>query len=425
MDYLIQALTVIALYRVSRLWLSEGSALLASALYALIYSFGPGMVMGQRDCFAVLPLILGTGAMAAGFRAASERRRSMFVLAGGALYAIAAIIRPTFALMIVVPYLSLFDLRKADGRKAFASGVIGFFVPVGLCALPYVLTSHGLTDAYLATVKYNSKVYGDSFLYGNSSKRIWVALIFCLGWGLTMLWHRKRGWRFQESPDSPEEKRFLILSIAALLIGVIVMRRFASYHFNPFFAFCIPVLASILWEWKAKFGKFERGYIAGLVLLATIMFYPFWLAIPFVGSVLHLTNISAVQLGPDEDVRVASYIRQNTSANDTVEVSTFSTPGVRWRIDRPSATRFTTLQPLMVVGPLGTFTDFQQVWRTEYIQRLEHVQPKYYVVYDPVDSLQNISLMKSLMQIDGFPALIDRIYRLDTSFGVYRIFVKK
>src|ERR1035441_8001264 len=30
MDYLFQALTVVALYRVSRLWLSEGSALLAS-----------------------------------------------------------------------------------------------------------------------------------------------------------------------------------------------------------------------------------------------------------------------------------------------------------------------------------------------------------------------------------------------------------
>jgi len=425
MDYLVQALTLIAFYRVSRLWLGEGSALLASVLYALIYAFGPGMVMGQRDCFAVLPLVLGTGAMAMGFRSKSGRSRNMFVIAGGTLYAIATLIRPTFALMIVMPYISLFDLRKAEGRKAFVTGVIGFVIPVGLCMIPYLLTPHGLSEAYLATIRYNNEVYRNHFHFRDSSKRAWIALIFCIGWGLAMLRHRMNGRPFQESPRSPNEKRFLIFSIASLLIGVIVMRRLASYHFVPFFAFCIPVLSSILWEWKARFGKWGRVYIALLVLAAFVMFYPFWLAVPFIGSVLHLPNASAVQLGPEIDVSVASYIEKNTTANDSVEVASYTSPGVHWRIERPSATRFTTIQQLMAIGSLGTYTNFQQRWRAEYVHQLEQVKPKYYVIDNSMDLENNIPTMTELMRLDGFPALIENDYRIDTTIGNYVIYGRK
>jgi hypothetical protein len=79
----------------------------------------------------------------------------------------------------------------------------------------------------------------------------------------------------------------------------------------------------------------------------------------------------------------------------------------------------------MAIGPLGTYTDFQRGWRAEYVQRIERVLPKYYVVENAIDLESNIPTMGELMGLDGFPALINSCYRLDTTIGNYLIFVKK
>jgi len=96
-----------------------------------------------------------------------------------------------------------------------------------------------------------------------------------------------------------------------------------------------------------------------------------------------------------------------------------SSPGVQWRLDRPQATRYTTLTPLTLSRTDGSFTEYQKRWQAEYVARITKFRPMFYVAEDTIDRNGRIATPGMLPAIPGLRPLIDRDYYLDTSIGVY------
>lgn len=427
MELVMQIAIVFSLYALSRLWLSEGASILGCFLYALFYIHGPGQFMGQRDDFAVLPLAWGFTTVILAYRGKTAQSQNALLATAGAMFALATSIRPTLILLLIVPFFTLYDLRKARSRMLLLFELLGFFAIVLLWALPYALAPDGIRQVYLSTIRFNFEVYSHvPFHFHDISNRSLLVVAFLLWWGIVMILHRRRGTHFSEAPHWHEEKRFMIASFAALLIGVIVMRRIASYHLMPFCAFFLPVLAAVIWDMKMRWGK--RGTIAVAALLIVLFagLYPWKMVFSEQGkNILFSSKPFAERLTGDSlETNVVAYIRTNTDERDTVEVSAFF-PDIRWQIDLPSATRFTTLTALLLRPTHGTYTVFQKEWQAEYVAAIERIRPKFYIVQNAVDRASDIATLRDLLAIPGFGAFIQQAYTLNTTMGEYYIYRRK
>ena len=242
-EFFMQIAIVFSLYRLNRLWLSEGASLVGCLLYAIFYIHGPGQFIGQRDAFAVLPLAWAFKWIVEAYRSKSFRAKNYLLAGAGAFIAIATSIRPTFAILAIVPFITLFDLRQPNSRKLLLMELLGFGVITMLWLMPYALTSDGIRQAYLSAIRFNLEVYSQvPFHFHDISNRALLVLAFLLWWGAVMILHKRNGRHFIEAPQSATERKFIIASFAALLLGVIAMRRIASNHLLPFCAFFMPVI---------------------------------------------------------------------------------------------------------------------------------------------------------------------------------------
>ena len=424
MDVIVQIGVIIILYNISRFWLEKFPALLGVALYALFYVRGPGQYMSQKDCFAILPILLTIGACVLAFRTDRPIRRNALMLCSGAFAGLAFWMRPTFGLLLVTPFISLFDLRSRAGRQAFVFEALGFALILALGLLPYAMTPHGLQEIYLATIRYNYEIYSHTFSNQDRSPRTWVALGFIVFWALTVLRHKRQHRESIYKPKSHAEIRFLIATISALLIGVLVMRRLASYHFAPFFACFMPVLAAVIWETQQSF-RWKRTGIVLTIAVAVIALYPWKLAAAFFSS-CHSYSSLVQRFDKHYDGGVdgvaAVFIEQHSHPEDTIEVASF-TPRIRWRIDRPFGTRYTTPQPLFVLAPDKKFTEYQIKWRREYVDDIANPRTKFYIIDDA--RYGSTSVMGILMTVPGLQDVIKRDYRLDTIIGTYYIYARR
>jgi hypothetical protein len=304
---------------------------------------------------------------------------------------------------------------------------MGFIAIVLLWLIPYALTPDGLRQAYLSTIRFNLDVYTDtSFHLHDVSNRAYLVIAFLLWWGAVMVLHRRNGRHFSNAPHSKKERNFMIASFAALLFGVIVMYRIASYHLMPFCGFFMPVLAAGIWDAKLRLGR--RGALA-LSLLMIALFaglYPWKMVLGPQGRAIFSSSKPLAERlrGNPVDDSMVTYINSNTKADDAVEVSAFF-PDIRWQIERPSATRFTTLTGILLHGKDGRIPDFQRQWQVEYAAKIEQVQPKFYIIQNAIDSGQNIFTLRDLMALPTLGAFIQQHYVLDTTMGDYFIYRRK
>jgi 4-amino-4-deoxy-L-arabinose transferase-like glycosyltransferase len=426
-ELVIQIAIVCSLYALSRLWLSESASIVGCFLYALFYIHGPGQFMGQRDDFAVLPLAWAFEAVILAYRGKSPRSQTVLLATAGAMFALATSIRPTLIFLLIVPFITLFKLREARGRTLLLLELLGFIAIVLLWLLPYALSPDGIRQLYLSIISFNVKVYSQTtFHFHDVSNRLLVVVAFLLWWGGVMILHRRSGLHFSEAPRSKEETRFIFWSLAALLFGAIAMRKIASYHLMPFCAFFFPVLGVALWDVKMRWGK--RGTIAVAALLVVLFagLYPWKIVFSKQGeTILFSSKPLAERLTGDSlESEVVSYIRHNTNDRDTVEVSAFF-PDIRWQIELPSATRFTTPTPLLLRPAHGTFTDFQKEWQAEYVTAIERIRPKFYIVQNAVDSASDVVTLRDLLAFPGFAAFVHQAYTLDTTMKEYYIYRRK
>jgi len=89
-----------------------------------------------------------------------------------------------------------------------------------------------------------------------------------------------------------------------------------------------------------------------------------------------------------------------------------------------SATRFTTLNPIIVTSPDGSHPPFQQAWRREYVDSLRSARPYFIAISDqPIEVFGWIhkSPLEAIHGLPGFDSLIMPHYRQDTVIGGYTL----
>jgi hypothetical protein len=218
--------------------------------------------------------------------------------------------------------------------------------------------------------------------------------------------------------------------MGAILVGIIVQRKFFAYHYIPFFAFVIPAIVAAISEYLARI-RFGRAVAIALLAIAVIGLYPWRLLHEFVVSGYSLESTYRVAFpdslyGPDMQEKITSYIMNTTRPSDYVEYSSMF-PGPRWRIERREATRFTSLFPIIVHDKHGKFTDYQRDWQYEYVARLRSVKPAVVAIEEIPDPAHTRTerfppVWKRLKEVPGMLDLLANQYRLDTTFGNCTIF---
>ncbi len=425
MELLMQIAIVLSLYKLSRLWLSEGAALIGCALYAIYYIHGPGQFLGQRDDFAVLPLAWGFWCSVKAYR--NPKSTKLFLFLSGLFLALACFIRPTLGVLIFVPFFTLFDIRERRARTLFIFELIGFFLIVLLWALPYFFIQDGVRQVYLSVIRFNTDIYSDApFHWHDISNRSFLVVAFLLWWAVAMLLHRKSGRHLTGAPHSKNEKTFVIASFVALLFAAVIMRRIASYHLMPFCAFFMPVLGAALWNMKLRWKKWGSPAVISLVIVLLLSLYPWKIIISPQGKEILFSNKPLFErmIGSPQDSAAIAYVMTRTAPSDPAEVSSFF-PDIRWQIERPEATRFTTLTGILLRRIDKKIPDFQQEWRAEYVHNMERVQPKFYIIQNAVDSSEDIMTQRDLLALPGFGSFISEKYALDTIVGDYYIYGRK
>jgi hypothetical protein len=422
METFLQAIIVLVLYRVSCLWLSEVPAIVSCIVYALLYVHGPMSYVGHPDCFAVLPMLVGIGTLIVSFRCKNASRRTMLLLAAGMAYGLAACFRPTFALMLFAPMIFLFDPRAAIGRRNCLLLMIGFMVAITLCVAIYAPTVEGVREIYFAIIRYNVEVYGHAFDWRDYTKRSFVIVAMLVWWRILVWRHKQKGLQFLNAPNDAKEIYFLIATFISILIGIAVMGRLAGYHLTPFFALFVPVITTSVWEWSLEDRR--RRVLSQLLLIgAVVVLYPWQL----LGSLYpgRPGNRFPKELYCDSITsHVVLYTLQHTKPTDAVEVASFF-PTVRWRINRPVATRFNIPQCLTLKKPNGTFAGYQREWQSEYVSCIEQIRPKYYILQYLVDRSGAYTTLDLMFSIPGLRTLLDRSYRLDTTISGYMFYERR
>jgi hypothetical protein len=119
---------------------------------------------------------------------------------------------------------------------------------------------------------------------------------------------------------------------------------------------------------------------------------------------------------------VIHYVDRMSPAQEPIEtISIF--PGLRWRLHRQPATRFTSIVPLSAYT--RNVPAYGAAWRREFLQDLAQTQPQFVIVsrstqWWPFVGKTNDSAIAS---IPGFDSLLSANYALDTvirGFALYR-----
>ncbi len=412
-EYLIEGLTLFALYRLSRLWVARNTALLASMLFALLYISGPIGNMGQTDGFVLLPLISAMWVTVIAFRSS----KPLYALLAGSLFGISAWIRPTYGLLFLVPLFTIFPLWKPEWRIQAWAMIAGFTVTFLLGLVPFALQHDGLREEYFAVIRYNFDVYNPS-----SPPSVLLARrpMFILGvavcWTLAAVWRSHYSRLLRDAPRSPQERRFIIGVFGALIFSIYFMRRAPTYHFIPLYVFSLPVLASLVMQVTAFSRRFRIIGISVILISATWYLYPWKLVTAFLTHDMSLSAAyHAVSSDTDNDYvaydEMARYLQGHSSPSDRIEVFD---PALQWRSNRRPVSRFTSVEPLICGYPFNHFTDFQQRWRSEFITDIETHRAKYIVMADKYDSIYHRPNSTLIREIPGFVPLLEREYHLDT-----------
>lgn len=435
-DILLHLAASWALYELLRRWLTPSLAALSVILYNVQYLVGVNNTAGERDEFAAALLIIAT------FLIFDHRRSltTLFDFAAGSLFGLIALIRMTYAPFIVIGVWYLWSTRRQISIS-FAAGVILVFLIV---LTPYVLIDGALHRAYLATIRFNSELYGTDRNSVGLLFRILANYKFFLAPALIgvcacFLPNNTRSSNlnalFKRLTVLPRSERVLFGAyFIVAMTSVLVMGKYYVYHFAillllplPFAAIGFGTLFSLI-----NGRGFRFLLVLCIVTFACLRVMPLFLFAPFVEEVrngssdpVHASwsRSDDPELTPNDCDTVAAYIEQHTSSEDRFE-SISSVASLRWRIHRKSATAFTTLFPLVVRNAVGLRPDFQEQYRREYVDSLLSAKPRYLVFSEtPMWGLG--SSHKLAHAIAGFDSLVWPQYRLDTVIGLFTLYRRK
>lgn len=398
-------------------WAGIFGALLFLARYALGFDFWHTT---QCDGFASLPLV-GAAAL---LLLVEERRRFLYALIGGALIGFAIIFKPTLGLFLLLPFMVVFITSGQESCSCptrllrFAGYVLGCAAFL-LAIVIFMSVQGGLRDMIAIVFKWNQAyaalssstplfvkipVQTMQFLLGG--QYLLLKLIGLLAIAATIQLVRDR---------TGGRVRWFVPTWALLMLaGVWVQDKYHAYHWLPVLP-PIGLLAGygivMVGSWLNRIaGRAARPVAAtGLALLAFLLATA-WLAqfrFPLeylTGRISQETYLAEYRdrASPDfsfaADLQMAAFLDKNTAPGTPVYIWGFE-PLVYFLADRPSASRFITLQPL--VTPWSP-----PAWRQELITDLEKKRPPFILVlHNDVFPWVTTSLLDSAGQLEYFPQL--------------------
>jgi hypothetical protein len=399
-----------------RLW-SFWSGVLGALLFLARYSLGFDFWhTTQADGFASLPL---AGAFALTL-VAEERRRAWLALICGALVGLAMALKPTLGLFLLLPCLAALTAPDEPLRGRLIRGLgyaIGCFALLGGVAL-FMSTQGGLRDMIAIVLKWNSHYAALSsptplpIKIGVQTARFlfsgyWMLKligVFALVAALHLARERARG-RFDW---------FVPTWALLMLAGVWVQDKYHAYHWLP----VLPPLGLLAghgvvvagrWLVRSAGGAARPLAAAGVALLgvalATAWLTQFSLPLRYVTG--HVSREACLSEFRDRtsadfsfaaDLQVASYLAQRTEPGDSLYIWGFE-PLVYFLADRPPASRFITVQPL--VTPWSP-----PEWRSELIEDLVRARPPFILVlHNDVFPWVTAGPLDSAGQLEYYPEL--------------------
>jgi hypothetical protein len=415
--------STVLLLKLARRWLSNEAAWIAAIGYALTYLRGPYNELGQRDGFVTLFLL---GAVVISLRNYDRKRNQSGLLHAttGFLIGLATVIRPTYSILLAVPYLSLFPLvgvaSERRNWKLAGLAVAGFPIPITAMFALYLPIDGGLNEFYIATIRFNLDVYSGlqtRIFFGRAAKCVAVIL----AWGLTTIWFKRKG-ALTTTKMSKQERVYLALMIGVGFIEVGVMRKLFTYHFIPLTAALSIVFAFMMEKWWQRLlPQHGRYFFPSALLILFVALFPFKL----VGALVN--HEAPLDFFPPEidrrEVELTRYLRGATVDGDKIEFASICC-GPRWRHGRESATRFTTLYPLLLTKS-GSYTDYQLRMRESYAHQIDEARPKLIVLhYIPAKEMfwPIGSPDTAVRALPGMDSILRSDYFVDTVIAPYTVY---
>ena len=419
-DYLVHIAMAGFFYRVLRNWLPQKTSVLAVFIFVLYYASGQWGLAGQRDTYAAFLLL---GAVYAFIKLKNEKRLvNLLATTMGILCGATFLMRPTYVFFAIAFLILLFG--SPNKYKTISFYLAGCALPIIAFLLPYIFVPDGLLRVYNTLIRFNLDVYSSVRVPINLWSRGRAPIFICAAAGLFLAFRR-------QNLDRQDRMMFFLLAGCAL-ISPIMMGKYFTYHFEPFMLLAIPFAAFSL-NYLAELIPIRWLANAYIVLALALFFYAsyprhlikyYFDARSSSGSALEATYelvLSDSLYGLAAQRQVVKYVVSISAPQDPVEyVSIF--PGLRWRLQRPSATHFTSVVPLAAYSK--TVPAYGAAWRREFLQSLEQIPPHLIVVsrsnqWWPFVGKTNDS---AIACIPGFDSLLSANYTLDTMIRGYSLY---
>lgn len=418
-DLIIHVGLAAVFYRFLRNWLSPIASAFGVLLYALYYASGQWGLAGQRDTYAGF-LLLGAASLfvSARRRIFLKGTRPLWI---GVLCGTAFLMRPTY-LLFAISFLVLIWVETKRIRVV-AQYVAGSLLPILAFLIPYIFVPNGLQQVWNTLIRFNLSVYAEVHVPINvwSGGRMVIYILAAIGF-IAAIRHqhfdRRDAWMF-------------IAFTGSALLSPIWMGKYFSYHFEPFVLIAIG-FAARGFEWTVELpSRSSFQFAFGFVVLGgfAVLYYPHHLLKYYVeelgaSSPLQHTYeriLSDSLFGLTNQEKVVHYADATLGAGEPVEyVSIF--PGMRWRLHRPAATRFTSIVPLIAFQ--HRVPSFGAAWRREFLDSLAYHPPRMIIVslskqWWPFVGKTNDS---AIAAIPGFDSLLVANFIRDTIIGGYAIY---
>lgn len=357
------AATAVTLYFLARRFTGDGWALSAAILLALL-SADPAVqgAAANTELFMLLPLLLAQLAFLSG--AAAERRRAAWILASGALTAVAMTFKQVaaFQIPLLVALWPLFAPATGRPLKAtacfaatFAAGVAAVWIPVALFFL-----SQGALQAMVHHVVTHNLAYSSALPLAFRLEALVSALVSLLG-SQALVWLAAAiGLLSLAREGRSATLAFLAGGLVAGALGAAT----SGYFFPHYFQQLLPPLAiaaALGAERCSRVRRLERLprslraalLVGGLATLPAASLTPFLLTLS--------PEEASRRIYPGnpfpEMAALAQRLAESTEPGDRVFVFG-AEPEILFHAQRASATRYIHLFPLY--GPYGDASERQR-----------------------------------------------------------------
>jgi hypothetical protein len=383
-------------------------------LYAVYYGRNDYMFFGQRELFAHGVLLLGIW---------YRQRKPGHALVPGLLLGFAILIKPTVA-VVGVPFLWLILPNPAPWKFAIRLG-LATCIPLILVVVIYSFFPGGVSELYLATIRFNADVYSGSIaslwaFFAFTQRNAYFYPLAVLG-----IWYVLK---------NSERSRILFVYASTIVLSVLVVLvqgRLLIYHYSTFFLLLCPIAAVPLEKIYLRL-KLKPRYIGFAVIVLMCLFAAKRRGVQAFAANIDKTGVldSAYNeadpwsVSPPLTVdRVISYLDKYRGVR--VEVMSHHAR-LRDKLRQNSATRFTLLHPIgLYTGAFENkrFTEYQSRWRREFIDSLESVKPEFIVIArnTPCFQLQD-AWDYVLKPLPGFESFLKHHYLLDSTIGNFEIY---